>query len=239
VNRREAEGILRETQYWHYPFQLPWGRVRPTKADHGDRHQWRWRHFFAPLLEAYGGSLTGKTVLDLGCCQGFWTFEAVKAGAASCLGLDATERFVEEAEAARTILGFERCEFRRAHLGRDRWAEALEPFHVTLLLGLLYHLDDPLGVLRDAMQLTTETIVIDTEVGPQETPIFTLVPRDAHEPTTAGVKSASSFRLVPSPSAIRSLLVDGGFDSVRLLTPDPAMLPEYRSGHRISVIAQR
>lgn len=96
LSEAEAERVLRGTEYWHYPFDLPWGDVGASKPGTDDRHEQRKRHFFAPLLVGFGGSLAGKRVLDLGCCQGFWTLEAARSGAAACLGLDSSEAFITE-----------------------------------------------------------------------------------------------------------------------------------------------
>ena len=78
LTEQQAEQILRRTEYWHYPFDLPWGHVASDKPGTQDRHAQRRRHFFEPLLAGSGGSLRGKRVLDLGCCQGHWSLEAAR-----------------------------------------------------------------------------------------------------------------------------------------------------------------
>jgi 2-polyprenyl-3-methyl-5-hydroxy-6-metoxy-1,4-benzoquinol methylase len=238
MTREEAERILRAVTYWHYPFKLPWGRAEATKPGHNERHEMRWNHFFRPLLALYGGRLSGKRVLDLGCCQGFWSFEAAKAGARYCLGLDSSESFIAQAEALRIIYGINECEFRQAHLEEDIWWEGLEPFHITLFLGLFYHLTDPIFVLRRALALTVEAIVIDTEIVPAAESALFIVPRDPHEPTTCGSNLTTTIRMVPTRKALADLLQDSGFQ-VQFLEPRGPLPPEYLSGHRISLIARR
>lgn len=44
MTRDEAEKILRAVDYWHYPFELPWGRMEATKPGHNERHTMRWNH---------------------------------------------------------------------------------------------------------------------------------------------------------------------------------------------------
>ncbi len=238
VLEREAEEILRATEYWHYPFELPWGRITPTRASL-ERHGLRRRHFFEPLLELYGGSLAGRSVLDLGCCQGFWSFEAARAGASSCLGIDSSERFIMEARALSVILKEERCEFMHAHLEEERWWEHLAPRPVTLFLGLFYHLADPLLVLRHAMRCTSETIVIDTNVTADKESTLAIVQRDADEPTTRGSQVSTSIRIVPSRRALADLLADGGFRRIEFLKAHSWMIRSYRKGERVSLIARR
>jgi SAM-dependent methyltransferase len=239
MTREEAEQVLRNTSYWHYPFELPWGRMRVGKPQHDERHALRRQHFFEPLLKLYGGSLAGKTVLDLGCCQGFWSFEALRADAAHCVGLDSSPQFIREAEAIRTLSGANRCDFRVAHLDEPGWGEGVAAVNVTLFLGLFYHLSDPLYGLRQAMALTTETIVVDTAVTPREEPVLAFRRRDPDEPTTKGSEPLSGLCLLPSPTGLRWLLEDGGFRTVRFLTPAPSMPAQYLAGGRATAIAQR
>ena len=240
--RQEAEQILRRAEYWHYPFDLPWGPVAPDKPGTQERHAQRRRHFFEPLLAGYGGSLRGKRVLDLGCCQGFWSFEAARAGASACLGIDSSAAFVAEARALRALakadtLGI--CEFRQAHLEDDPWWTGIGPFDVCLFLGLFYHLAEPTYVLRRAMALTRETIVVDTVVQPGKEPILALVPRNPDEPSTARSGLTTNLRAKPTVAAVVALLEDGGFTRVDVLPPREPMPRDYLNGRRISVIARR
>jgi len=235
----EAERILRNTEYWHYPFQLPWDDVHASKANTDDRHQQRRKHFFEPLLALYGGSLQGKRVIDLDCCQGFWTLEAARAGAESCLGLDSSEAFIEEARALRTVFSIDNCAFQQAHLEDDLWWVDLEPFDVTLFLGLFYHLADPLSVTRRAMALTNETIVIDTVVQQRDEPLLLLKPRNADEPSTNKSGLSTGIRVQPTTAALVMLLEDGGFSKVTVLQNQPPMPKDYMNNRRVSVIGQR
>lgn len=235
----EAERVLKQTEYWHYPFELPWTSVGASKAGTDQRHEQRRRHFFEPLLARHGGSLAGKRVLDLGCCQGFWTFEAARAGAAYCLGLDSSPAFIEEARALRTVLGVPNCEYRRAHLEDDVWWAGEEPFDVTLFLGLFYHLADPLSVLRRGMALARRSIVVDTVVTPGSEPILALVPRNLAEPSTRNSGLSTGIRVKPTPAALVALLEDGGFREVEVLPNRGEMPRDYVNGNRVSVIAHR
>jgi SAM-dependent methyltransferase len=234
----EAQAILRKTKYWHYPFTLPWGQITPSRAT-AERHFLRRQHFFEPLLGLYGGSLRNKRVLDLGCCQGFWSFEASKSGAASCVGIDSSRTFIREAKALCSLYGFEQCEFRCAHLEEDLWWQDLNPSQITLFLGLFYHLADPLYVFRKASEFTTETIVIDTVVTKDKHSTLEIVRRDLQEFTTRESNISTGLRIVPSPAALYDLVRDVGFETIHALKPAKGLPQEYLKGQRISIIAQR
>lgn len=240
MNLEEARSILEKAEYWHYRFKFPWGETVPGKPGWAERRELRHKHFFTPLLEQYGGSFKGKNILDLGCCQGYWSFESMKAGAESALGLDSSLAFTQEAQAAAVALGIEGCTFSWAHLEEDAWWEDFPaPREITLLLGTLFHLTDPIYVLRRAMRQTKETIVIDGEVAAGEDPRFHLRKRTPGEPTTLRSGMTSDLRTVGTVSAITALLKDGGFPNVRVLVPSKDMPKDYRDGVTASIIASR
>jgi SAM-dependent methyltransferase len=240
MTSEQASEILRKARYWHYAFKFPWGETVPGKPGWKERREKRHRHFFLPLLEQYGGALKGKHVLDLGCCQGYWSFEARKAGAESVLGLDSSLSFVQEAQAAATVLGIDACSFAWAHLEEDAWWEDFPARReITLFLGTLFHLTDPIYVLRRVMRQTLETIVIDGEVAAGEEPRFHLRKRTPGEPTTVHSGMTSDIRTIGTVSAITALLKDGGFAKVRVLPPSKEMPPDYHAGTTVSIIASR
>jgi tRNA (mo5U34)-methyltransferase len=233
----EAREIIDKAEYWHYQFHLPWRETLPTKPG------WAWRvsrrrgHFFQALLNHYQGDLNGKSVLDLGCCQGYWSFECQKAGAESCLGFDSSPFFTREAQAVAAVLGMNRCTFFEAHLEEDPWWK-IEPREVTLMLGVLYHLTDPIYVLRRAMRLTKETIVIDGEAALGSQPCWHHRTRVMTELTTVRSNITSTLRMIPTISALQALLKDGGIKTIRVLDPKD-MMEEYKLGTTISIVATR
>jgi len=236
----EARSIIEQVQYWHYRFRFPWGDTTPGKPGWAERVEKRRRHFFDPLLEIYGGSFAQKHVLDLGCCQGYWSFLSKNSGAESVFGIDASESFIREAKAVQEILGPGGCAFVKAHLEEDRWWDQVgEQRDITLLLGTLFHLTDPAYVLRRAMRLTRETIVIDGEVLIGDGPKINLIQRTPGEPTTVRSGMTSDIRAVATSEAIRLILKDGGFRTIRQLEPSDEMPADYKDGRTVSFIATR
>lgn len=240
MNRAEACEILHKAEYWHYAFDLPWGRTVPGKKGWAKRVELRKKHFFTPLLDRYKGALQGKRVLDLGCCQGYWSFAARAARAKHCLGIDSSPAFIREAKAAALVLRVDECSFIQAHLEDDAWWEQVGSGpEITLLLGTLYHLTDPIYVLRKALALTMETIIIDGEVVPEDSPSFHLRKRTPGEPTTIRSGMTSDLRTIPTITGIRALLEDGGFRKIQVLKPSADMPADYHAGTTASIIASR
>lgn len=88
--------------------------------------------------------LTGKTVLDIGCNAGFYSFEMKRRGADRVLGIDTDERYLSQAHFAAEISEYD-VEFRQMSV----WDVAAlnEQFDLVIFMGVLYHLRHPLLAL--------------------------------------------------------------------------------------------
>jgi SAM-dependent methyltransferase len=101
-------------------------------------------------------------ILDLGCGEGVYAIEAGLRGA-QVLAIDArTERLDEGAACARRH-GLGNVRFVQDDVRRVSRATHGE-FDVVLLLGLLYHLDDPVPVLERLRDVCARLLVVDTLV---------------------------------------------------------------------------
>ena len=114
-----------------------------TAPDHflGDYPAFKFRRF----EHALPADLTGKTVLDIGCNAGFYSFEMKRRGAARVLGIDEDDSYLAQARFAADELGFADCEFQRLSV-YDVGARG-ERFDVVLFFGVLSHLRHPLLAL--------------------------------------------------------------------------------------------
>lgn len=97
---------------------------------------------FAHLLPA---DLTGRTVLDIGCNAGFYSFEMRRRGAARVLGIDTDARYLAQARLAAKVLKADGIEFRK--MGVYDVAELGERFDLVVFMGVFYHLRHPLLAL--------------------------------------------------------------------------------------------
>ncbi|MGH8981394.1 MAG: class I SAM-dependent methyltransferase [Acidimicrobiales bacterium] len=115
-------------------------------------------------------SFAGKSVLDVGAWDGFYSFEAARRGARRVL---ATDSFAWDGSCwgsqegfllARKALGFERAVDARTVDVLDICPEELGgTFDVTLFLGVLYHLRDPVTAIERVASVTRELLVLETE----------------------------------------------------------------------------
>jgi tRNA (mo5U34)-methyltransferase len=141
--------------------------------------------------------LQGKTVLDIGAWDGYFSFRAEREGARKVVALDHyvwSTRLVEQQRYYRQTLASGE-KYVAPHLVPDLWdpdglpgragfdlakvrlGSDVEPvvadfanddlsdlgtFDVVIFVGVLYHLEDPLGALRKIASLTNEVALIRT-----------------------------------------------------------------------------
>lgn len=150
---RELKSVL-----WFHRIKLPDGRITP-----GQNHT----AMYARRLQL-PESFAGKTVLDIGAWDGYYSFDAERRGAARVL---ATDHFCWSGG------GWgKRAAFDMAHrlLGSkvdaldidipDISKETVGVFDVVLFLGVLYHLPEPLAALERVAEVTGEMLVMETMV---------------------------------------------------------------------------
>lgn len=114
----------------------------------------------------YGQSLGGLRALDLGCLEGGCSVFLARAGA-EVLGVEARPENVEKCRVARDALSLPGVTFVHADV-KEATLDRLGAFDVVLALGILYHLDDPVGWLRQIAALTRGILFVDTHFAPRD-----------------------------------------------------------------------
>ena len=113
-------------------------------------------------------SLEGKTVLDIGCWDGYFSFLAEKRNAKSVLGIDmlqgcshkeqGTEGFEFAKKALNSNVGFSK-------LSLEEFAQSTNSqFDVVFYYGVLYHVENPIAELKHLSKLTKEYALIETAI---------------------------------------------------------------------------
>lgn len=130
---------IHELGEWFHNMNL--GGVQ-TAPNHflGDYPSIKWKRF----SHSIPADLRGKTVLDIGCNAGFYSFAMKKRGAERVLGIDSDEHYLDQARFAADVTGLD-VEFRQ--LGVYDVQQLGEKFDLVLFLGVLYHLRYPLLAL--------------------------------------------------------------------------------------------
>lgn len=154
----EVEEIRERVQRirWFHSIDLGGGLVTPGR----DRTAAKLAQIRLP------DSLEGRSVLDIGAWDGFFSFEAERRGAARVVAVDS---FSWSGEGWGTREGFD-----LAREVLDSRVEAVEmevlelsperigTFDVVLFLGVLYHLKDPRAALERVASVTGDLLILET-----------------------------------------------------------------------------
>jgi SAM-dependent methyltransferase len=215
ATREEIERLLAENKLKYQRVELPYGLVTPGKD----------RRPSAKL--ALPENLEGRSVLDVGCNIGFFSFEAERRGATRVLGIDFDPERIREATLLKSVLDSS-VEFAVGDVLKDPVGER---FDLVLALNVIHHVTDPFSALETLASLTTWRLVIEfpTFAGQYWRKRWRLW-RLYNRAPLVGVRSVRSpTKFAFSRSAIERSLVDDDsrpfFSSVRFVdSPLPGRL---------------
>jgi tRNA (mo5U34)-methyltransferase len=171
-------------------------------------------------------SLAGKSVLDIGAWDGFFSFEAERRGAARVVAADyyswhgvgwgtgdgkAGFRLAKEALGSKV----EDVDIDVMQLSPER----VGTFDVVLFLGVLYHVPDPLGALERIASVTHGQLILETVVDMVgiSRPAAAFYPNDE-------LNADPTNWWGPNHAAVSGMLTRVGFTRVEPLTPPPSAL---------------
>lgn len=179
------------------------------------RSDWKWQRIQPHIAE-----LAGRSVLDIGCGNGYHLLRMIGDGASMALGIDPTRLFLYQFHILRHFMP-----------GVPAWLLPLRSeqlpvfscFDTVFSLGVLYHRRSPLDHLTELRsflapggELVLETLIIE---GDDKT---VLMPEDRY------AKMANVWFL-PSPTALENWLRRAGFVNVRTVDVNQTSVEEQRA----------
>jgi len=234
---------------WFYPFRLPSGQVTPT-YDGGALdaiHSTRLAMLQAALRTEFGQSIAERSVIDIACHQGWFSTQMAQMGARDVLAVDARAEHVADATLIRDALGLRNMRVQQSDV-HALTREATGQFDIVLMLGLIYHLENPVGALRIAQALTKRICLVETQIVPGMTGMvdygsfrfvrplkgsFGII--DETEETHGPEASTTGICLVPSLEALLWIMRKIGFRRVEVLPPPDDAYEQLRYGKRVMV----
>lgn len=211
---------------------IPWRKgpysVFGTQIDTEWRSDWKWerlRNHIAPLA--------GKTILDVGCGNGYHCWRMFGEQAARVIGIDPSPRFVVQFY---MMKHFAQTYWRKQHqqpelelpvdilpIGIEALPPELRAFDTTFSMGVLYHRRSPMDHLRELKatlkpggQLVLETLIIPGKLGD------TLVPEGRYA-------KMNNVWFIPSADTLIAWLRKCGFINPRCVDNNQTSLEEQRS----------
>ena len=180
------------------------------------RSDWKWQRL-APHL----GDLSGSSVLDVGCGNGYFGWRLLAAGATRVLGVDPTVVFYYQHQAVSGYLRAFRSDLNNWLLPLPFEALPHTPFDLVLSMGVIYHRRDPEEHLRRLFEFTRpdgrlvlESLVVESSGG--------LIPAGRY----ARMRNLS---IIPSVALLQQWLHKAGFTEIEVVDVTPTRIDEQRS----------
>lgn len=204
---------MKRVPFWWHCLELGYGIVTP-----GHEGGLRSPSGTQNLLKQFQlpDNLKGKSVLDIGAWDGFFSFALEKRGAFPVLAIDNFYRDQLEQtgsqgfEVAKEILASQ-VEFKKASV-YDLNPEQFGMFDIVLFPGVFYHLKHPLLALEKVYSVCKETLILETHFDPyrKEPPLAVFYEKAEinNDPTTfwgfneSGLKAVLRFVGFKNPQTL-------------------------------------
>lgn len=180
------------------------------------RSDWKWER-----LKTHIQPLQGRTILDVGCGNGYHGWRMLGEGAKLVIGIDPSALFVMQYEAVRHFMGD--YPLHVLPLGIESVPEKLHAFDTVFSMGVLYHRRSPIDhllqlrdCLRSGGELVLETLVIEGDT--QQV----LVPEGRYG-------KMRNVWFIPSPAAMELWLQRSGFKNVQCVDVSVTSTEEQRA----------
>lgn len=221
--RSHIEAQLRRLHPWRKgPFF-----IHGLHIDSEWRSDWKWERVKAAILP-----LKGRTILDVGCGNGYYGWRMVGEGARLVIGIDPFLLYVMQYHAVRHFLGQHLPAF-VLPLGIENLPAGVGTFDTVFSMGVLSHRRSPFDhlltlhdLLRPDGQLVLETLVIEGELGQ------VLVPEGRYA-------QMRNVWFLPTSETLASWLVKSGFTNIKevdvtLTTQDEQRSTDWMTFHSLS-----
>lgn len=210
--QKKLENLLKTFHPWRKgPYHL-----HGIHIDTEWRSDWKWDRLLPHI-----SPLKNRSVLDVGCGNGYHMWRMLGEGAYQVIGIDPSELFLVQFEAVRKLMG----DNQKVHLlplGIEQLPE-LKAFDTVFSMGVLYHRRSPIdhliqlkNQLVSGGELVLETLVIEGDEN------AVLVPFDRY----AQMRNVYFF---PSALALKAWLEKVGFVDVRIVDENVTSLDEQRT----------
>lgn len=255
TDKETLQRRVHELSPWFYSFDLGQGVTTHSKLGPGEDsiHSTRRSMVESVVRRHFGSRLPQTTVIDIGCHEGYFSTAVANMGAADVLGVDIRARSLEKAALVSDAYGLTNTRFIQGN------SEDLNPtdhgvFDMCLCLGLVYHLENPLRTIRNLAEMTTDFLVLDSQIVEDITGVaewgsadyqlpyrgvFALIDESLAHADGNEETGATPIALCPSLAALQTALDRCGFADITVLEPPPEAHEQYRRGKRVVLTAVR
>lgn len=216
INKAQLESSLKQLMPWRKgPYQID-----DLQLDSEWRGDMKWARV-TPHIQ----SLKGKTVLDVGAGNGYFTYLMALSGAEIALGIEPFLLFNYQFQAVRSLINNPPNAFVLPLKLEQIPSKPI--FDTVFSMGVLYHQKDHLlhlqqlkEVMSEGGELVLETLVIDKQHGDQ------IIPEDRYA-------RMRNVWCLPSTDTLHTWLEQTGFKNIKLVDVTKTTPEEQRATHWI------
>jgi tRNA (mo5U34)-methyltransferase len=212
-------------RYWFQRMELAPGLVTPG-----------WSDPRVDKLPYFGlpERMEGMRVLDVGCAEGFFSFEAERRGAREVVAVDCWPDSVRRFQICRAALGSRAT----VHLGNvyDLDPRSFGTFDLVLFFGVLYHLRNPLLALEPVRGVCAGRLLLQTATrevpGAADVPLATFQPRGVESGRPEAPMHDPTVFWLPNAECARAMTAHVGFEDVETVSSGAGLVLRARSPER-------
>jgi tRNA (mo5U34)-methyltransferase len=249
TNDLEDEILSRE---WFYRFTLPSGRATTpyVQEDVASLHDGRLAMMDSFVERQFDKGWSGLRVLDIACHQGFFASHVARQGGEEVVGLDVREQNIADARLIKEVYSSDNLTL----VCRDVFgltAGELGEFDAVLLLGLLYHVENPVGLLRLARSHTKHVCLVETQTAPNLSGVidwgsyrythpivgsFAVIDESSEVDINNREANTVSISMCPSVEVLEFVMRAVGFSRTEVLPAPAGCNEQLNSGKRVIMV---
>lgn len=179
------------------------------------RSNWKWNR-----LIPHVSSLKDKTVLDIGCGNGYYLMRCIGEGAKFALGVDPFMRFIMQFLAFKQYMPEQAIDI--LPFGIDNVPKQGLSFDAVFSMGVLYHRKNPqehiehlYGLVSEGGELILETLIVDEDYS------NCLVPEDRYA-------MMNNVYAIPSVTLLEQWIEQAGFKNILTVDVSTTSIEEQR-----------
>ncbi len=233
---------------WFYPFEFE-GGLRTTALVPlavTEIFDTRLRMVEAAVSAHFVGRERNLDCLDIGCHEGFYALAMARRGM-NVTAVDGREENLSRARFIAQAMAIDNVVYRHGRV-ETLASDLHRQFDLTLFLGVLYHVEDPMLCLRQVAAVTGEMCIIETQVVDEVEGVAEWGARDWKRPYQgilalidetgefdAGVRETGMTPMAtcPSPKALRFMLRQAGFRRIEQIPPHEGAYEQHARGKRV------
>ena len=248
MSPREIRQGIQDLAPWFYPFDFGDGlkTVSAVPPEVTAIFDTRLRMVEEAVKGYFADRVRGLECIDIGCHEGFYSLAMARLGM-NVTGVDARHENLARARFVANGLNVRGIDYRIGHV-ETLVGETGRDWPLTLFLGVLYHVEDPMRCLRQVAAVSSEMCLIETQVvdevegyaewGARQWTwpyqgILALIDESGEFNAGNRETGVTPMATCPSPRALLFMLRQAGFRRAEILPPHEGAYEQHARGKRV------